>query len=121
MKLRLFAKAACSARATPTASTTSAASATTAGNILSLSRTDNGTRLDSLAYTYSGNRLLKVNDRVSTASPNHFPANTANHGLISHYTYDANGNLTADVNKGHRGSSIPGTPFSSPADRYRRD
>ncbi len=39
-------------------------------------------------------------DRVSTASPNHFPANTANHGLTSHYTYDANGNLTADINKG---------------------
>jgi RHS repeat-associated protein len=69
------------------------------GNILSLSRTDNGTRLDSLAYTYSGNRLLKVNDRVSTASPNHFPANTANHGLTSHYTYDANGNVISDVNR----------------------
>jgi YD repeat-containing protein len=37
---------------------------------------------------------------VSTASPNYFPANIANHGLTSHYTYDANGNLTADVNKG---------------------
>jgi hypothetical protein len=30
------------------------------GNILSLSRTDSGKRLDSLAYTYSGDRLLKM-------------------------------------------------------------
>jgi RHS repeat-associated protein len=58
--------------------------------------------------TGGGNEAAKVRGRASlrghktrgTASPNHFPANTANHGLTSHYTYDANGNLTADVNKG---------------------
>ncbi len=75
-----------------------------AGNILSLQRQgklDSGYgMMDNLAYTYTGNRLIRVSDAVTT--PITYPgafhfvdrANVANE-----YTYDANGNLTKDLNK----------------------
>ncbi len=76
------------------------------GNILSLERAgkldDKGNYglVDDLAYTYTGKQLTKVSDAVTTPITHegafHFVdgANADNE-----YTYDANGNLTRDLNK----------------------
>ena len=75
-----------------------------AGNILSLQRQgklDSGYgMMDNLAYTYTGNRLIRVSDAVTT--PITYPGafhfvDRAN--VPNEYTYDANGNLTKDLNK----------------------
>ena len=66
------------------------------GNIKALKRTcGSSTLADDLTYTYSGNRITKVEDAAGTS------------GLFSNgstatteYTYDNNGNLTKDLNKG---------------------
>lgn len=73
------------------------------GNIQSLHRKGhqgNGAFaiMDQLSYTYSGNQLLKVDDLIAAAAATnsfHDGTNTGND-----YTYDANGNLTSDANKG---------------------
>ncbi len=71
--------------------------------------------VDNLSYAYAGNRLLAVDDAVST---NQLPRPTGYHGaptslagdfqeqgvkLGEEYLYDANGNLTQDKNKGITG------------------
>jgi hypothetical protein len=66
------------------------------GNIKFLKRTcGSSTLADDLTYTYSGNRITKVEDAAGTS------------GLFSNgstatteYTYDNNGNLKSDLNKG---------------------
>ncbi|UOQ54228.1 DUF6443 domain-containing protein [Hymenobacter cellulosivorans] len=91
------------------------------GNILSLQRRGliaNATQstpkqygpIDALAYTYKGNQLTTVDDAVTANRPTNGTASlagdfqdqaaaTASTGQ-DEYTYDANGNLTADRNKG---------------------
>jgi len=66
------------------------------GNIKQLTRQLKGTgTIDNLSYTYLGNHLQKVDDSAND-----------NVGFIegvpqtTEYTYDDNGNLTSDVNKG---------------------
>lgn len=66
------------------------------GNIKALKRTcGSSTLADDLTYTYSGNRITKVKDTAG------------NLGLFkdgstatTEYTYDNNGNLKSDLNKG---------------------
>ena len=64
------------------------------GNILGLQRYGNGL-IDDLTYTYSGNQLTKVEDTTGNSAGFSNGASTANE-----YTYDYNGNLTKDSNKG---------------------
>ena len=75
------------------------------GNVLTLLRyglRDNGQYglIDNLSYGYSGNQLLKVDDAVSGpyyAGAFHF-VDGADESV--EYTYDANGNMVSDKNKG---------------------
>ena len=64
------------------------------GNITGLQRYANGL-IDNLTYTYNGNRLTKVEDATDNATGFTDGASQANE-----YTYDNNGNLTQDLNKG---------------------
>ena len=64
------------------------------GNITGLQRYGNGL-IDNLTYTYNGNRLTKVEDATGNATGFTDGASQANE-----YTYDNNGNLTQDLNKG---------------------
>ena len=64
------------------------------GNIKALQRYGNGL-IDNLTYTYSGNQLTKVEDATGNAAGFSNGASAANE-----YTYDNNGNLTKDNNKG---------------------
>ena len=66
------------------------------GNIKALKRTcGSSTLADDLTYTYSGNRITKVEDAADNSGlfKNGSTATTE-------YTYDNNGNLTKDLNKG---------------------
>ena len=75
------------------------------GNVLTLLRyglRDNGQYglIDNLSYGYNGNQLLKVDDSVSGpyyAGAFHF-VDGADESV--EYTYDANGNMVSDKNKG---------------------
>ena len=64
------------------------------GNIAGLQRYGNGL-IDNLTYTYNGNRLTKVEDATGNTAGFKNGASQENE-----YTYDANGNLTKDSNKG---------------------
>ena len=64
------------------------------GNIKALQRYGNGL-IDNLTYTYSGNQLTKVEDATGNAAGFSNGTSAANE-----YTYDNNGNLTKDSNKG---------------------
>ena len=64
------------------------------GNIAGLQRYGNGL-IDNLTYTYNGNRLAKVEDATGNTAGFKNGASQANE-----YTYDNNGNLTKDLNKG---------------------
>ena len=64
------------------------------GNITGLQRY-NSSLVDNLTYTYNGNRLTKVEDATGNTAGFKNGASQANE-----YTYDANGNLTKDSNKG---------------------
>ena len=64
------------------------------GNIISLQRYD-VSLVDNLTYTYSGNQLTKVEDATGNTFGFANGASTSNE-----YTYDNNGNLTKDLNKG---------------------
>ncbi|WP_165824046.1 Ig-like domain-containing protein [Pseudochryseolinea flava] len=66
------------------------------GNIRSLVRKGfSGTSMDQLAYGYSGNQLMYVND-AADATKGFVNGNTG----ANDYSYDVNGNLTSDRNKG---------------------
>ena len=68
------------------------------GNLLTLQRTSGGVPVDDLSYTYTGNRLTGLEERVRTSPsgdvyrPGDAPSGT--------YAYDANGNLQKDTRKG---------------------
>ena len=64
------------------------------GNITGLQRYSSSL-VDNLAYTYNGNQLTKVEDATGNSTGFTNGASTTNE-----YTYDANGNLTKDSNKG---------------------
>ena len=64
------------------------------GNIEKLQRYGNGL-IDNLTYTYNGNQLTKVKDESGNAS-----GFTDGGSAANEYTYDNNGNLTKDSNKG---------------------
>ena len=64
------------------------------GNIIGLQRYGNGL-IDNLTYTYNGNQLTKVEDATGNAAGFNNGVSTNNE-----YTYDNNGNLTKDLNKG---------------------
>jgi len=62
--------------------------------VTALQRYGNGL-IDNLTYTLNGNQLTKVEDATGNAAGFSNGASTSNE-----YTYDANGNLTKDSNKG---------------------
>ena len=64
------------------------------GNITGLQRY-NSSLVDNLTYTYNGNQLTKVEDATGNSNGFANGASTSNE-----YTYDNNGNLTKDSNKG---------------------
>ncbi len=64
------------------------------GNIEDLTRTGSSTTIDDLTYTYNGNQLKAVADAGTTAGFNNGVTST------TEYTYDENGNMEADDNKG---------------------
>ena len=64
------------------------------GNIMGLQRYGNGL-IDDLTYSYNGNQLTQVEDATGNSAGFNNGASTANE-----YTYDYNGNLTKDSNKG---------------------
>ena len=64
------------------------------GNILGLQRYGNGL-IDDLTYSYNGNQLTKVEDAAGNPAGFNNGTSTANE-----YSYDYNGNLTKDSNKG---------------------
>jgi hypothetical protein len=73
------------------------------GNILQLKR--NGTIsatafgvMDDLTYTYGGNKLLKVDEKATGNRAYGFKEPTPT--TSNEFTYDVNGNLKTDVNKG---------------------
>jgi len=66
------------------------------GNILSLYRNNLTEAIDQLAYEYDGNQLTKVTDLFSTNSEGFKDGTNTNED----YTYDANGNMEKDQNKG---------------------
>ncbi|MCG8307379.1 MAG: DUF6443 domain-containing protein, partial [Cytophagales bacterium] len=70
------------------------------GNISDLDRYADGTHVDDLSYNYTGNRLNYVNDGITsyTGEENHFKDGTS--GTSTDYTYDDNGNMISDANKG---------------------
>ena len=76
------------------------------GNILGIVR--NGLQLptnalgpiDLLKYTYDGNKLIAIDDNIITYNGGDFLDNGSKYTGTAEYTYDANGNLTKDVNKG---------------------
>ena len=64
------------------------------GNITGLQRYGNGL-IDNLTYTYNGNRLTKVEDATGNST-----GFTNGASQDDEYSYDYNGNLTQDLNKG---------------------
>jgi RHS repeat-associated protein len=84
------------------------------GNIKSMDQRGTGTTtpvtMDQMSYSYSGNRLRRVEDAQATNYGNGDFQN-GNSGSDD-YTYDLNGNLTSDANKGI--TSITYTHFNKP-------
>jgi RHS repeat-associated protein len=68
------------------------------GNITQLQRNDKRTTgwMDNLAYTYTGNQLMRVTDTGDDFAG----FLDGQPGTGNDYTYDANGNMTRDLNKG---------------------
>jgi RHS repeat-associated protein len=74
------------------------------GNIKTLSRTKDGLAVDNLVYNYGtgatlGNRLLSVKDNTTNAVDKAKGFLDGSTGETD-YTYDVNGNMTRDLNKG---------------------
>ena len=75
------------------------------GNITSLTRRgkmSDGTynHVDNLTLTYNGNQLTKVTDAVKVPTAGGSMDFVDKVNLTQEYTYDANGNMTSDLNKG---------------------
>ncbi|BAU55619.1 DUF6443 domain-containing protein [Mucilaginibacter gotjawali] len=74
------------------------------GNIVGMNRFQNGTKIDSLSYTFTDasgnyyNQLLKITDKTTNDVG-------LKHGTWT-YSYDGNGNLVSDPSKGLTGISI---------------
>ena len=64
------------------------------GNIKTLARFENGSAIDNLTYTYTGNQLIKVEDIGDATIGFKNAANTA-----TEYLYDQNGSMFKDDNK----------------------
>ncbi len=56
--------------------------------------------VDLLKYTYNGNQLIAVDDNITRDIDNVFWDNGSKYTGTAEYTYDANGNLVTDLNKG---------------------
>nr|WP_256474508.1 hypothetical protein [Mucilaginibacter aurantiaciroseus] len=71
------------------------------GNITALGRNEKvsgvKTKIDTLSYSYSGNRLTRVDDAATYAGTAGF---TDAVKQANEYTYDGNGNALKDLNKG---------------------
>lgn len=80
------------------------------GNIMGLSRSTvhptvpswGGIQIDNLIYSYQGNQLMRVDDTSYEGEGFKDGTNTGND-----YSYDANGNMTVDKNKGIMGTATP--------------
>ena len=75
------------------------------GNVTTLTRNgkmDDGSYnlVDNLTLAYNGNQLTKVTDAVKTATAIGSMDFTDKANSAEEYTYDANGNMTSDLNKG---------------------
>ncbi len=75
------------------------------GNILSLQRKGQTSssayaQLDNLTYTYNGNQVTKIEDAATAVALSGNTAFTNGTSTSNEYTYDANGNITKDLNKG---------------------
>ena len=73
------------------------------GNILKLGRSGmNGLgtygAMDALNYAYSGNQLIRVDDAITTN--NHETGFKEQGQAVEEYSYDGNGNMVQDLNKG---------------------
>ena len=68
------------------------------GNILTLQRTGNGSPVDNLLYTYTGNQLSSLQEAVRTSLPEdiYLSGSTPN----GTYGYDSDGNQLKDTRKG---------------------
>ncbi len=78
------------------------------GNITALQRYGQTTAtayglIDNLSFTLSGNQLNRVDDAVSTSAYNNSFEFKDGVKQANEYTYDLNGNLTKDLNKGITG------------------
>ena len=78
------------------------------GNILALQRYGQTSAsvyglIDNLSITLNGNQLKSVNDAVTTAAYNNSFEFKNGANAATEYIYDANGNLTKDLNKGISG------------------
>ncbi len=75
------------------------------GNIVTLQRrgqtgTSAYAQLDNLTYTYNGNQVTKIEDAATAVALSGNTAFTNGTSTSNEYTYDANGNITKDSNKG---------------------
>ena len=70
------------------------------GNLESLTRTGYNTIIDSLNYAYSGNQLKAAGDLATDVSGRGDFEDGTNGYAGTEYTYDDNGNMTKDDNKG---------------------
>ena len=68
------------------------------GNILNLQRDNAVSIMDNLTYVYSGNKLLTVTDLYGTNHPTEGFVDNNTQG--NDYSYDVNGNMEKDLNKG---------------------
>ena len=71
------------------------------GNVMSIQRKNQGSLIDDMTFSYSGNQLLKITDVATNSySPYNLTeyTNSANN-VATEFLYDANGNLTADLGK----------------------
>ncbi|MEQ8715662.1 MAG: RHS repeat-associated core domain-containing protein, partial [Cyclobacteriaceae bacterium] len=70
------------------------------GNITGLDRDRQGTTIDQMAYGYSGNRLMEVQDAIDGSALSVADGFIDGANTSAEYGYDANGNMIRDDNKG---------------------
>ncbi|WP_417940946.1 DUF6443 domain-containing protein [Flavobacterium sp. RS13.1] len=64
--------------------------------------------MDYLTYSYNGNKLIRVNDNGSTTEG----FKDGYKGTLDEYSYDANGNMIKDLNKGIGNSTTDGIVYN---------